>query len=123
MHVKVHAAAIAEAAGAKLVFEEMKARFSRLKKLWCDGGYGKPDGDFVQWVADELHWTVEIVTRFVDQVGFVVLPRRWVVERTLAWLGRCRRLSKDYEHLAICSEAHVYIASIGLLLKAVTRAH
>jgi putative transposase len=116
----VHAADITEAEGAKLLFEARGERFPRLAKLWCDGGYGKSDGDFVTWVRKYLKISVEVVQRLAGQVGFVVLPRRWVVERTLAWLGRHRRLSKDYEHHTWCSEAHVYIASIGLLLKSLT---
>jgi putative transposase len=122
LHVKAHAADITEAEGAKLLLTEMKTRFPRLVHLWCDGGYGKPDGDFVRWVKNTLNITVEVVQKLVDQVGFVVLPRRWVVERTLAWLGRYRRLSKDYEHDPAYSESHVYVASIGLLLNTLTKA-
>jgi putative transposase len=58
-----------------------------------------------------------VVRRLADQVGFRLLPVRWRVERTLAWLGRNRRLAKDYEALAECSEAHLYLASISLLLR------
>jgi hypothetical protein len=122
MQVIAHAADISEAEGAKLLFAATGGRFSRLKQLWCDGGYGKPDGAFVEWAAKQLECAVEVVQRLVDQVGFVVLPRRWVVERTLAWLCRNRRLSKDYEHHTWCSESQVYIASIGVLLKTVTKA-
>jgi putative transposase len=122
LRVKAHAADLTEAEGAKLLLSEMKPSCPRLSKLWCDGGYGKPDGPFVQWVKTQFDWSVEVVQKLVDQVGFVVLPRRWVVERSIAWLGRSRRLSKDYEHHTWCSEAQVYIASIGLLLKEVTRA-
>jgi len=93
-----------------------------LKKLWCDGGYGKPDGAFVRWVAERLECAVEVVQKLENQVGFTVLPRRWVVERTLAWLCRNRRLSKDYEQHTWCSESQVYIASIGILLKNLTAA-
>ena len=122
MRVKVHAADITEAEGAKLLFEGLKTVFPGLAMLWADGGYGPPEGEFVAWVKKNLEWTVEIVQKLVGQVGFVVLPRRWVVERTLAWLCRCRRLSKDYEHHTWCSESHVYISSIGLLLKRLTKA-
>lgn len=122
LHVKAHAADITEAEGAKMLLTEMKTRFPRLIHLWCDGGYGKHDGDFVRWVKTHLNMTVEVVQKLVDQVGFVVLPRRWVVERTLAWLGRYRRLSKDDEHHSAWSESHVYIASVGLLLNTLTKA-
>ena len=98
LRVKVHAADMSEAEGAKLLFAGLKSVFPELALLWADGGYGKPAGEFVAWVKKNLEWTVEIVQKLTDQVGFVVLPRRWVVERTLAWLCRCRRLSKDYEH-------------------------
>ena len=122
VRVKVHAADISEAEGAKLLFGGLKSAFPDLAMLWADGGYGKPEGEFVAWVKKNLEWTVEIVQKLADQIGFVVLPRRWVVERTLAWLCRCRRLSKDYEHHTWCSESHVYIASISLLLRRLTSA-
>ncbi len=120
LQVKAHAADITEAEGAKLLFAALGQRHARMKHLWCDGGYGKPDGDFVAWVAKQRGWTVEVVQKLVDQVGFVVLPRRCVVERTLAWVCRNRRLSKDYEHHTWCSESHVHIASISLLLRTLT---
>lgn len=121
LRVLAHAADISEAEGGKHLLAAMKPRFPRVKKLWCDGGYGKPAGEFVRWAENELNIAVEVVQKLVDQVGFVVLPRRWVVERTLSWLGRNRRLSKDYEHHTFCSESQVYIASIGLLLLALTK--
>jgi transposase len=68
-------------------------------------------------VHSHLGWRVVVVRKLAKQVGFRVLPVRWRVERTLAWLGRNRRLAKDYEELADCSEAHLYIASISLMLK------
>ena len=108
--------------GGKRLLSALKARFPRLSKLWCDGGYGKPDGTFVAWAREHLGVAVEVVQKLANQVEFVVLPRRWVVERTLAWLCRCRRLSKDYEHHTWSGAAHVYIASIGLLLKSLTTA-
>jgi hypothetical protein len=82
MQVSAHAADISEVAGAKLLFAATGGRFGRLEKLWCDGGYGKPGGDFVGWAAEQLGCAVEIVQKLADQVGFVVLPRRWVVEIT-----------------------------------------
>ena len=68
--------------------------FPRLALLWADGGYA---GKLVGWVASVTGWTLEIVKRSDDQKGFVVLPKRWIVERTFGWFGRYRRLSKDYE--------------------------
>jgi transposase len=88
--------------------------FPRLELLWVDGAYA---GAFEDWVETVLGWRVVVVAKLRQQVGFLVLPVRWRVARTLAWLCRNRRLAKDYEHLAACSEAHSYIAAISLLLK------
>jgi len=71
----------------------------------------------VQWVHDTFSWLLELVKRPAEAKGFVLLPRRWVVERTLAWLGRHRRLSKDYEERTETSEAMVHVAMIGLMLR------
>jgi putative transposase len=71
----------------------------------------------VDLVQATWRWTLEIVTRTEAMRGFVVLPRRWVVERTFAWLGRNRRLSKDYEHETTSSEAMVYLDSIRLFVR------
>ena len=88
--------------------------FPCLRQLWADGGYR---GGFQDWVEDHLGWRVTVVTAAPNQVGFAVQPRRWVVERTFAWLGRYRRLAKDFEELAECAAAHILTASIHLLLK------
>ena len=71
----------------------------------------------VDWVHETLNIVLDIVAREPDQVGFQVLPRRWVVERTFAWLGRYRRLSKDYEKCTLSSEGMVYLASIHTMLR------
>lgn len=71
----------------------------------------------MEWVEHFCHWVLEIVKRSDDVRGFKVLPHRWVVERTLAWLGRYRRLSKDYEHLPQTSESMIYAAMIRLMLR------
>jgi putative transposase len=112
--VVVHAASIQESDGAKLVLRRALGRFPRLRRIWADQGY-KPH--FVEWAKAIGHWVVEIVARPEGTKGFHVLPRRWVVERTFAWLGRCRRLSKDYEGLPETSEAWVHLAMIHLMLK------
>jgi putative transposase len=112
--VVVHSAGIQDRDGAKLVLEKIKGRFSRLKLIWADAAYG---GQLVQWIKEQLRVVLEIVKRRDDAVGFEVIPRRWVVERTLAWISRCRRLSKDYEALTETSEAYVYLAMIHLMLK------
>jgi len=72
-------------------------------------------GELVSWVEATYRWTLEIVKRNDEVKGFTVLPRRWVVERTFAWLGRYRRLSKDYEVLQENSEAMIYICMINLM--------
>ena len=85
----------------------------RLRLIWADGAYRG-------WLEEALlracGVTLQIVSKLAGQVGFVVQPRRWVVERTFAWLGRNRRLSKDYEELPECAETWIYLASIRLLL-------
>ena len=115
--VIVHAASVQDRDGAKLVFEQVRASgsaFSRLKLVWADGGYA---GKLVDWVESVCGWVLEIVKRSDDAKGFEVLPRRWVVERTLAWLGRYRRLSKDYEELPRSSETMIYLAMIHLMVR------
>ena len=114
LEVVVHAADIQDRDGAKLLLgrlgEGVKARVQR---IWADGAYG---GKLVDWVREKLNALLEVVSRPPGQRGFQVLPRRWVVERTLGWFNRYRRLSKDYERLTESSESMVYIASIQTLL-------
>jgi putative transposase len=112
--VVVHAANIQESDGAKLVLRRALGCFPRLRQIWVDQGY-KPH--LVAWARAVGGWVVEIVAKPKGQRGFAVLPRRWVVERTFAWLGRNRRLSKDYEALPASHEAWVQIAMIHLMLK------
>jgi putative transposase len=88
--------------------------FPRIEQLWADGAYR---GEFEDWVETTLGWQVTIVRPAADQVGFAVQPRRWVVERTFAHLGRWRRLAKDFEHLIECAVAHILTASIHLMLR------
>jgi putative transposase len=87
------------------------ALLTRLKKIIADGGYR---GELVDWVSQELHVVLEIVLKLGDQKGFQVLPKRWVIERTNAWITRQRRLARDYERLTTCSEAFLYIAMLRL---------
>jgi putative transposase len=112
--VVVHAANIQDRDGAKLVLAKLVGRFPRLKVIWADGGYA---GQLVEWVFGLGGWLLEIVKRPLDSHHFEVLPKRWIVERTLGWLGRCRRLSKDYEALPETGEAWVHIAMIHLMLR------
>ncbi len=110
----VHAANSQDSDGAKLVLRRALGWFPRLRLIWVDQG-DKPH--LVAWAQSVGGWVVAIVARPKEQQGFAVLPRRWVVERTLAWLGRSRRLSKDYEGLPETHEAWVQIAMIHLMLK------
>lgn len=104
--LEVHPANVSESAGAKLVLAKAKAAGRQLGKIWIDGGYKT---GVVAWAQDELGYPLEVVSRPVGG-SFTVLPRRWVVERTFAWLGRYRRLSKDYEALTATSEAVIWAA-------------
>ncbi len=112
--VVVHVASLQDPAGAKLVLTPLIGRFPRLKLIWADGIY---QGSLVDWVKDKLKCVLEIVRRPDDQRGFQVLPKRWIVERTLGWFNRYRRLSKDYEQDPRLSEGMVYLASIRLMLR------
>ena len=112
--VVVHTANIQDRDGAKLVLEQVKDLFPRLELIWADAGYS---GKLVDWVNSVCGWMLEIVKRSDDIKGFQVLPRRWVVERTFGWLGRYRRLSKDYEGLTESSQALIYAAMIHIMVK------
>jgi putative transposase len=117
MAVVVHPADVQDRDGAKLVLARLAHSFSRLRLIWADGGYA---GQLVGWVRDLRRrgkLRLEIVKRPDDAVGFVTLPRRWVVERTFAWLGRNRRLSKDYEGTTTSSEAFVKLAMSHLMVR------
>ena len=112
--VVVHAANIQDRDGARLVLAKLLGRFPRLRVIWADAGYA---GQLVAWAWATGGWVLTVVRRKPDRHSFEVLPRRWVVERTLAWLSRCRRLSKDYEERTESSEAWVHIAMVHLMLK------
>lgn len=112
--VVVHAANIQDRDGAKLVIAKLQGICPRLELIWADGGYA---GKLIEWVKTFGNWALEIVKRCDDMAGFKILPRRWVVERTFGWLGKYRRLSKDYEMLPESSEAMIYIAMINLMLR------
>ncbi len=111
--VVVHAANIQDRDGAKLVLGRLRGRYGRLKLIWADGGYA---GKLIEWTASFGNWVLEIVKRSDDVTGFVVLPKRWIVERTFGWIGRYRRMSKDYEMLPASSEAMILVAMINLML-------
>ena len=112
--VVVHAADVQDRDGARLALMRLVGRFPHLKRIWADGAYA---GKLVLWARNVGGWTLELVRRPAYQNSFEVLPRRWVVERTFAWLGRYRRLSKDYEELPQTSEAWIHAAMTGLMLR------
>lgn len=115
LNVVVTAANVYDGEGGKLVIGKIVETFSTIKIIWSDSTYR---GDLVDWVPKTLVGAkLEVVEREEGQKGFKVQPKRWVVERTLAWLGNYRRLSKDYERLTRNSEAMIYLASIRTMLK------
>jgi putative transposase len=144
LKVKATGAQCPERLGARLLLGPLAKQFPRLTIVWADQGYS---GDLEQWMQQRLGWRLEVVKRTTQKEhkekvwatararrdagasvvemwsgltmgrGIEVLPRRWVVERTFAWLGRCRRLSKDYEFLPQSSEAMVYLTMIRLMLR------
>jgi len=110
-----HSANIQDRTGARLVLAKAAQKgFARLELILADGGY--KSNPLINWIAYLTGWVFDIVQRPENQKGFVVQAQRWVVERTFAWLGRYRRLSKNYEVLPESSEAMVYIAMIHLML-------
>ena len=116
LHAVVHPANIQDRDGGVLVLGTLFGKFPFLKKLFADGGYQGPI--FKQACKKVLpHVEIEIVKRSDTAVGFEVIPRRWVVERTLAWLGRCRRLAKDVENRTRTARAFLMLASIRLMLR------
>lgn len=117
LEVVVHPADVQDRDGAKLVFEKAKDKYPGLQLIWADGGYR---GKLIEWTKDECDWTLQIVKRNDDVSGFEVLPRRWVVERTFGWLGRYRRLSKDYEAKPETTETLIKVAMIQLMLRRIT---
>ena len=112
---------ISEKAGAKILLQNLSEQYSKLslcgtiQKVWVDGGYRGED--LISWVKNLWGWLWEITLRTDDVKGFVVIPKRWVVERTFGWLGNYRRLSKDYEKTTRSSETMIQIAMIDLMLK------
>lgn len=116
IHAVVHPADIQDRDGGALVMASLFGAFPFLKKLYADGGYQGPQ--FRAAVAKALPGiSTEIVKRSDQATGFQILPRRWVVERTFAWLNRCRRLAKDWENLTRTALAFINLASIRLMLR------
>jgi putative transposase len=148
LKAKVHSAKVMDYEGIKTLLEGADEAFPRLSHLWLDAGYRGEDKG-ADWVEKTLGWTVDLVERpkkpapeevllawaaerakegvavdwrkLLPPEGFVVLPRRWVVERIFAWIDQQRRMSKDYERLAATSEAFIYVAMSRLMLRRLAR--
>jgi putative transposase len=112
--VVVHPADVQDRDGAKLVLDKARGLFPSLRLIWADGGYA---GALIEWVQATCGCVLQTVLRPVGVKGFVLLPRRWVVERTFGWLYRYRRLSKDYEYLTSVSETMIVVAMIQLMAR------
>ena len=130
--VTVHAANIADRDGAKLLLAKISEGVPRMEKVWADRGY---NGKIGEWIKERLGWALEIVKpprRWVRvpaneepppyPAGFIVLPRRRVIERTIAWIMRNRRMSRDYEFLSETTEALIYVAMTRLMLRRLANA-
>jgi len=111
--VVVHAADVQDRDGAKFVLKKLRGVYPRLKRIWADGGYA---GKLIEWTKSLGGWVLEIVKRSDSVVGFAVLPKRWIVERTFGWIGRYRRMSKDYEALPTTSESMIYLLMINVMV-------
>ncbi|MBD2705000.1 transposase [Spirosoma sp. BT702] len=119
--VKVVAANTAEKTGAQALLNKIWATYwlkelcGRIELVWVDAGY---QGDeLYDWVARLTGWLWQVVKRSDDKKGFVLLPRRWVVERSFAWLSFNRRLGKDYEKLTRNSESAIYVSMLPMMLR------
>jgi putative transposase len=148
LSAKVHSAKVMDYEGIKALLDRAKRLFPRLSHLWMEAGY-RGEGKGADWVEKTLGWRVEIVSRprkpapeevlmawakewakedvtvdwhkLLPPQGSVVLPRRWVVERTFSWIDQNRRMSKDYERLAATSEAFIYVAMSRLMVRRLAR--
>lgn len=106
-------ACVSDPAGARLVMANWGGHCKKLRRIWVDGTYR---GTLLEWAKTRIKAVLQPVLRCDDLKGFVVLPKRWVVERTFAWLGQSRRLNKDYEALPESSEAMIYVAMTRIML-------
>lgn len=116
--VYVTAGRVSEAEGAKRLLTRVKDTLTRWEIVWVDGGY---EHRLEDWVAEHCTFQVEVIKRPEGSKGYISLPKRWVVERTFAWLGRWRGLAKEYTYLPQSTEASIYLAMIHLMLRRLTR--
>ena len=119
LEARVQPANIQDRTGAQQVLGSLKQKHRRVRKIWADGSYTGPLEDWV-WNLRQGRGRRRIVLEIVAKVKghrFIALPKRWIVERTFAWLGRSRRLSKDYEALPSASQSLIWIAMIHLMTK------
>jgi len=118
LRVLVTSASVGEREGGKQALKTVKSMgegVTRLHTIWTDGGFdGEP---FMKWVMDVCRWIVQVVLRPEQTKGFVLLKKRWVVERTFGWLMGCRRLVRDYELLPETSETFIYLAMIRIMVR------
>jgi putative transposase len=119
LSVYATSAEVQDRAGARCLLAALKPLVPRLKKIWADEAY--TGEKLAAWCKERGGWELEIVERSADAEGFVVLPHRWIVERTLSWLMRNRRLSKDYERKVQTSETFIEVAMIRLILRRLAR--
>ena len=117
----VTAASVQDRDGAMHLLDVLRHRCSRLRLIWADQAYA---GDLIAWVWALRRWRnvrLDIVKRPEGAKGFLLLPKRWIVERTFAWLSRYRRLAKDYEYVTQTSEAMIRVAMIHLMVRRLAR--
>src|SRR5262245_4156356 len=100
--------------GVKVLLERVRGQLPRLEVIWADGAYTA----VAAWIRQHLGWLLTTILRPTGVKGYVHLPKRWIVERTFGWLGRYRRLSKDYEHNPRSSETWIYLAMIHRMARA-----
>ena len=110
----MHGADIQDRDGGKGVLTQSRGRFPFVETVFADGGYA---GKLVGWAKDNTHIEIEVVRRLPFMTGFVVLRRRWIVERTFAWIMKCRRLVRDYEQLTEVAETLITIAASATLIR------
>jgi transposase len=114
LRVLVYAADISDSEGAEWLLQEHHQAFPRMKHIRSDQGYKE---SLAEWMKANTKMMLEVIEKPAEQVGFAVIPKRWVVERTFAWIGRSHRLSKEYEQACERSESFIYLSSIHIMLK------